>query len=128
MDTKVRIVRIVHIKVSGTILIFSSIQIPGSCENIRILSIDFETRQTTDGNVTQNQIFAAGFYSIIGIKEVIHLEDDKFKNNEVKFLRYIVYKIQSFQGIITGWYLMNSDLVVLDEVCKRVGVSSPIGF
>ncbi|HET7392131.1 MAG TPA: hypothetical protein VFJ51_15050 [Nitrososphaeraceae archaeon] len=55
-------------------------------------------------------------------KSSIHLEDSKFNNNEVKFIRYIVHKIQSFQGIITGWYLANSDLVVLDEVCKHIGV------
>jgi DNA polymerase, archaea type len=45
-----------------------------------------------------------------------------------KFIRYIVYKIQSFQGIITGWYLANSDLLILDEVCKSIGVTSPVGF
>jgi hypothetical protein len=56
------------------------------------------------------------------------LEDSRFNNDEVKFICYIVYKIQSFQGIITGWYLANSDLVVLDEVCKCIGVVSPVGF
>ncbi|MGA9152425.1 MAG: hypothetical protein WBZ36_17760, partial [Candidatus Nitrosopolaris sp.] len=43
-------------------------------------------------------------------------------------IRYIVYKIESFQGIITGWYLVNSDLVILDEVCNSIGVTSPVGF
>ncbi len=38
------------------------------------------------------------------------------------------YRIQSFHGIIAGWYLANSDLVLLDEVCKRIGVVSPVGF
>jgi hypothetical protein len=97
-------------------------------DNIKILSIDFETRQVTKQNRTRNQIFAAGFYSNNGINEAIHLEDGKFNNDEVKFVRYIVYKIQSFQGIITGWYLANSDLVVLDEVCKCIGVTSPVAF
>ena len=102
-----------------------------SSKNIKILSVDFETRQITEeGNnsITRNQIFAASFYSNDGLKEAIHLEDSKFNNNEVKFIRYIVYKIQNFQGIITGWYLANSDLVVLDEVCKCIGVISPVGF
>ena len=78
-------------------------------KNIRILSFDLETRQISDGIGTRNQIFAAGFYSNTGFNEAIHLEDGKFNNDEVKFIRYIVYKIQSFQGIITGWYLANSD-------------------
>ncbi len=69
-----------------------------------------------------------GFYSNNGINEAIHLEDDKFLGDEVKFIRYIVYKIQNFHGIITGWYLANSDLFILDEVCKRIGVISPVGF
>jgi hypothetical protein len=56
------------------------------------------------------------------------LEDSKFNNDELKFIRYIVYKIQSFQGIITGWYLANSYLLVLDEVCKRIGIGSPVRF
>lgn len=102
-----------------------------SSENIKILSIDFETKQVTEkGNnsIARNQIFAAGFYSNDGLKETVHLEDSKFNNDELKFIRYIVYKIQSFQGIITGWYLANSDLLVLDEVCKRIGVVSPVGF
>jgi DNA polymerase, archaea type len=100
-----------------------------SRESIRILSIDFETRQISDGNsTTRNQIFAAGFHSNTGIREAIHLEDERFNNDEIKFIRYIVYKIQSFQGVITGWYLTNSDLVVLDEVCKSIGVGSPVGF
>jgi DNA polymerase I len=60
--------------------------------------------------------------------EAIHLEDSKSNNDEVKFIRYIVYKIQSFQGIITGWYLAKSDLIILDEVCKHIGVVSPVGF
>jgi len=99
-------------------------------KNVKILSIDFETRQiiTGNNNTTRNQIVAAGFYSNAGFNEAIHLEDDKFNNDEIKFIRYIVYKIQSFQGIITGWYLANSDLVVLDEVCKCIGVGSPVGF
>src|ERR671933_423137 len=71
---------------------------------------------------------SAGFCSNTGFNEAIHLEDSKFNNDEIKFIRYIVYKIQSFQGIITGWYLANSDLVVLDEVCKRIGVVSPVEF
>jgi DNA polymerase elongation subunit (family B) len=99
-----------------------------SRKNIKILSIDFETRHITTDNITRNQIFGAGFYSNTGFKEAIHLEDRKFQNDEVKFIRYVVYRIQSFQGIITGWYLANSDLVVLDEVCNRVGVRSPVGF
>ena len=94
----------------------------------KILSIDFETRQITKDNITRSQIFGSGFYSNTGFKEAIHLEDRKFQNDEVKFIRYIVYKIVSFQGIITGWYLANSDLIVLDEVCKHLGVSSPVGF
>ncbi|MGB7956753.1 MAG: hypothetical protein WCF23_22500 [Candidatus Nitrosopolaris sp.] len=97
--------------------------------NIRILSIDFETRHiTTKKNVTRNQIFAAGFFSNTGFREAIHLEDEKFKNDEIKFIRYIVYRVQSFQGIITGWYLANSDLVFLDEVCKQIGIRSPVEF
>src|SRR5919107_1924972 len=104
--------------------------------NIRILSVDFETRQITtkkdinnNKNNTRNQIFAAGFYTNTGFKEAIHLlSDSKFKNDEVKFIRYIVYRLQSFQGIITGWHIAGSDLVVLDEVCKHVGVKSPVGF
>jgi DNA polymerase, archaea type len=102
-----------------------------SPNNIKLLSIDFETRQITEdgnNNITRSQIFAAGFCSNTGFKETIHLEDTMFNNDEVKFIRHIVYKIQSFQGIITGWYLANSDLVVLDEVCKCIGVVSPIGF
>jgi hypothetical protein len=60
---------------------------------------------------------------------VIHLLSDSiFKNDEVKFIRHIVFRLQSFQGIITGWYIAGSDLVVLDEVCKHVGVKSPVGF
>jgi hypothetical protein len=101
-------------------------------ENVKILSIDFETRQVSkedgDNNNTRSQIFAAGFCSNTGFTEAIHLQDSRFNNDEVKFIRYIVYRIQSFQGIITGWYLANSDLVVLDEVCKRIGVVSPVGF
>jgi DNA polymerase elongation subunit (family B) len=101
-------------------------------ENIKMLSIDFETRQVTEedngNNNIRSQIFAAGFCSNTGFTEAIHLEDSRFNNDEVKFIRYIVYKIQSFQGIITGWYLANSDLIVLDEVCKRIGVVSPVGF
>jgi len=102
-----------------------------SPKNIKILSIDFETRQITEdgnNNITRSQIFAAGFCSNTGFKEAIHLEDTKFDNDEVKFIRYIVYKIQSFQGLITGWYLANSDFVILDEVCKCIGVGSPVGF
>jgi hypothetical protein len=60
--------------------------------------------------------------------EAIHLEDSQFNNDEVKFIRYIVYTIQSFRGIITSWYLSKSDLVILDEVCKHIGVGSPVGF
>jgi hypothetical protein len=99
-------------------------------ENIKILSVDFETRQLTEGdnNDSTRTLFAAGFCSNTGLKEAIHLEDSKFNNDEVKFIRYIVYKIQSFQGIITGWYITNSDLVILDEVCKRIGVLSPVEF
>jgi hypothetical protein len=103
-----------------------------SSKNIKILSVDFETRQVSeedgDNNDTRSQIFAAGFCSNTGFAEAIHLEDDEFNNDEVKFIGYIVYRIQSFQGIITGWYLANSDLVVLDEVCKCIGVMSPVGF
>ena len=102
-----------------------------SSKNIRILSIDFETRQIAEqGNcgTTRNQIFAAGFCSNTGINEAIHLEDNRFSNDEVRFIRYIVHKIQSFQGIITGWYVANSDLIVLDEVCKCIGVRSPVEF
>ncbi|MGB0025822.1 MAG: hypothetical protein WBP64_03185, partial [Nitrososphaeraceae archaeon] len=101
-----------------------------SSTNIRILSIDFETRRITEGadNVSRNQIFAAGFCSNTRFMEAIHLEDNRFSNDEVKFIRYIVHKIQRFQGIITGWYLANSDLVILDEVCKCIGVGSPVGF
>jgi hypothetical protein len=101
--------------------------------NIRILSVDFETRQITtkkgsnNKNNTRNQIFAAGFYTNTGFKEAIHLlSDSKFKNDEVKFIRYIVYRLQSFQGIITGWHIAGSDLVILDEVCKHIGVKSPL--
>jgi DNA polymerase elongation subunit (family B) len=101
-----------------------------SPNNIKILSIDFETRQIREdgNNITRSQIFAAGFCSNTGFKEAIHLEHTIFNNDEVKFIRYIVYKIQSFQGVITGWYLANSDLVILDEVCKCIGVVSPVGF
>jgi DNA polymerase, archaea type len=102
-----------------------------SPKNTKILSTDFETRQiiTGDNNtITRNQIFAAGFCSNAGFTEAIHLEDSRFNNDEVKFIRYIVYRIRSFQGIITGWYLANSDLVVLDEVCKSIGVVSPVEF
>jgi hypothetical protein len=95
-------------------------------KNIKILSIDFETRPVAKHNRIRNQIFAAGFYSNNGFNEAVHLED--FNNDEVKFIRYIVYKIQTFQGIITGWYLANSDLIILDEVCKNIGVPSPVGF
>ncbi|HEY7080147.1 MAG TPA: DNA polymerase domain-containing protein [Nitrososphaeraceae archaeon] len=99
-------------------------------DNIRILSIDFETRQITDevNDVTRTQIFAAAFCSNTGFLEAIHLEDSRFSNDEVNFIRYIVHKIQNFHGIITGWYLANSDLIVLDEVCKCIGVQSPVGF
>jgi DNA polymerase elongation subunit (family B) len=97
-------------------------------KNIKILSIDFETRPVAKQNRIRNQIFAAGFYSNNGFEEAIHLEDNKFLGDEVKFIRYIVYKIQSFQGIITSWYLANSDLLILDEVCKSIGVPSPVGF
>ena len=71
-----------------------------SSKNIRILSIDFETRQITeeDNDVTRNQIFAAGFCSNTGFTEAIHLEDSEFNNNEVQFIRYIVYKIQNFRA------------------------------
>jgi hypothetical protein len=63
-------------------------------KNIKILSIDFETREiiTGDNNTARNQIFAAGFYSNAGFSEAIHLEDSKFNNDEVKFIRHIVYK------------------------------------
>src|SRR5215208_5613486 len=103
-------------------------------ENIRILSVDFETRQITikkgnNNNNTRNQIFAAGFYTNTGFKEAIHLLlDSKFKNDEVKFIRHIIYRLQSFPGIVTGWHIAASDLVVLDDVCKHVGVESPVGF
>ena len=97
-------------------------------KNIKILSIDFETREVAKQHSTRIQIFAAGFYSNTGFNEAIHLEDSRFGDDEVKFIRHIVYKIQSFQGIITGWYLANSDLLILDEVCKRIGVISPVGF
>jgi hypothetical protein len=97
-------------------------------KNIKVLSIDFETREIIRQNCTRNQIFAAAFCSNNGLREAIHLEDGKFNNDEVKFIRHIVYKIQSFQGIITGWYLANSDLLILDEICKHIGVISPVGF
>jgi DNA polymerase elongation subunit (family B) len=97
-------------------------------KNIKILSIDFETRRVTTDNRIRNQIFAAGFFSNNGFEEAIHLEDSKFLGDEIKFIKYLVYKIQSFQGIITGWYLANSDLVILDEICKNIGVISPVGF
>ena len=67
-------------------------------KNIKILSINFETREVTEQNSIRNQIFAAGFYSKNGFKEAIHLEDSKFDNDEIKFIRYVVYKIQSFHG------------------------------
>ena len=71
----------------------------------------------------------SGFYTNTGLKEVIHLlSDSKFKNDEVKFVRHIVYRLQSFQGIVTGWHIAGSDLVVLDEVCMHIGVESPVGF
>jgi hypothetical protein len=35
--------------------------------------------------------------SILNMKE-----DSQFNNDEVKFIRYIVYTIQSFRGIVTG--------------------------
>ena len=70
-------------------------------ENVKILSIDFETRQVSeedsDNNNIRSQIFAAGFCSNTGFTEAIHLEDSRFNNDEVKFIRYIVYKIQSFR-------------------------------
>ena len=70
-----------------------------SPNNIRTLSIDFETRLIREGNnITRNQIFAAGFCSNAGFKEAIHLEDAKFNNDEVKFIRHIVYKIQVFRA------------------------------
>jgi len=97
-------------------------------KNIKILSIDFETRHVTTNNRIRNQIFAAGFFSNNEFEEAIHLEDSKFLGDEIKFIKYIVYKIQSFQGIITGWYLANSDLVILDKICKNIGVISPVGF
>jgi DNA polymerase I len=97
-------------------------------KNTKILSIDFETRHVAEHNRIRNEIFAAGFFSNNGFEEAIHLEGDKFQGDEVKFIRYIVYKIQSFRGIITGWYLANSDLLILNEVCKRIGVTSPVGF
>ena len=65
-------------------------------KNIKILSIDFQTRHVAKHNRIRNQIFAAGFFSNNGFNEAIHLEDEKFNNDEVKFIRYIVYKIQSF--------------------------------
>jgi hypothetical protein len=104
---------------------------PFASKNIKILSVDFEKRQITEkrnNTITRNQIFAAGFCSNIGLIEAIHLEDSRFNNDEVKFIRCIVYKIQSFQGIIPGWYLASSDLIVLDEVCKHVGVVSSVKF
>ncbi|MFZ0220376.1 MAG: hypothetical protein WAM42_01615 [Candidatus Nitrosopolaris sp.] len=97
-------------------------------KNIEVLSIDFETRPVAKQNGVRNQIFAAGFFSNNGFEEAIHLEDSKFQGDEVKFIRYIVYKIQNFRGIITGWYLANSDLLILHEVCKSIGVISPVGF
>lgn len=85
-----------------------------SSKNIKMLSVDFEVRQITEkgnsGSITRDQIFAAGFCSNAGFTEAIHLEDSRFNNDEVEFIRYVVYKIQSFKGIITGWYLANSDL------------------
>jgi hypothetical protein len=66
-------------------------------KNIKILSIDFETRQVAEGARIRNQIFAVGFYSNNGFIEAIHLEDNKFNNDEVKFIRYIVYRIE-FSG------------------------------
>jgi hypothetical protein len=65
-------------------------------KNIEILSIDFKTRPVAKQNGVRNQIFAAGFFSNNGFEEAIHLEDSKFQGDEVKFIRYIVYKIQSF--------------------------------
>ena len=59
-------------------------------KNIKIFSIDFETRHVTRQNSIMNQIFAAGFYSNTGLKEAIHLEDSDFDGNEVKFIRHIV--------------------------------------
>ena len=63
-------------------------------ENIRILSVDFETGQIIikkDNNNnynTRTQIFAARFYTNTGFKEGIHLlSDSNFKNDEVKFIR-----------------------------------------
>jgi hypothetical protein len=41
----------------------------------------------TKDNRIRNQIFAAGFFSNNVFEEVIHLEDDKFNNDEVKFIR-----------------------------------------
>ena len=49
-------------------------------ENIKIVSLDFETRQITEqynNNNTRSQIFAAGFFSNTGFKEAIHLEDSR---------------------------------------------------
>jgi hypothetical protein len=75
-------------------------------KNIEVLSIDFETRPVAKQNGVRNQIFAAGFFSNNGFEEAIHLEDSKFQGDEVKFIRYIVYKIQNFRGIITGCILL----------------------
>jgi hypothetical protein len=47
--------------------------------NIRILSVDFETRQITikkgknNNNIIKSQIFAGGFYSNTGLTESTHI-------------------------------------------------------
>jgi hypothetical protein len=43
-------------------------------ENIKVLSLDFETRHIADGTCNRNQIFAAGFSSNTGFSEAVHLE------------------------------------------------------
>jgi hypothetical protein len=75
-------------------------------KNIKILSIDFETRHVAKYDRIRNQIFAAGFFSNKGFNEAVHPEDDKFRGDEVKFI----------------------SLVVLNEVCKCMGVTLPVGF
>ena len=49
-------------------------------KNIKILSIDFETRQIPDGVSIRDKIFAVGFYSNSGFMEAVHLDDPRFEN------------------------------------------------
>jgi hypothetical protein len=49
----------------------------------------------------------------------------KIDDSQVLHLVCVVYDQKQ---VFNTWYLSKSDLVILEEVCKHIGVGSPVGF